>query len=83
MNRCNQMNDFNTKALEAWEDDGGAVAASPRGAALSLSGTVAQLEWTERIKQQVDAEFDRVAASFRSIAGKQGSGKHATTGKDP
>ena len=33
----------------------------------------------ERIKRQVNAEFDRVAASLRSMAGKQGDGKRADT----
>ena len=44
-----------------------------------MSGTTAQVEWAERIKLQVNADFDRVAASFRSIAGKQGKDKRADT----
>ena len=37
------------------------------------------MEWAERIKLQVNAEFDRVAASFRSVAGKQNDVKRADT----
>jgi hypothetical protein len=73
------MNGSMTRDIEAWEDDGGAAPASLGAAALSMSGTAAQVEWAERIKDQVNAEFDRVAASFRSIAGKQGADKRAET----
>jgi hypothetical protein len=44
-----------------------------------MSGTASQVEWAERIQRQVNAEFDRVAASFRSIAGQQGDDKRADT----
>ncbi|MBI3684375.1 MAG: hypothetical protein HY235_28715 [Acidobacteria bacterium] len=67
-----------TPNIEAWEDEGGAAPAPPVPAA-SLSGTESQVEWASRIKRQVNAEFDRVAASFRSIAGKQGNGARADT----
>jgi hypothetical protein len=46
---------------------------------ISMRGTVDQVEWAERIKRQVDAEFDRVAASFRSIAAKQRDDRRADT----
>jgi hypothetical protein len=46
---------------------------------IALSGTASQVEWAERIKLQVNAEFDRVAASFRSVASEQNSGKRADT----
>jgi hypothetical protein len=36
-----------------------------------MTGTSSQTEWAERIKRQVDGEFDRVAASFRAVAAKQ------------
>jgi hypothetical protein len=32
---------------------------------------VAKIKWAERIKLQVDDEFDRVVRSFRSAAGRQ------------
>jgi hypothetical protein len=67
------MNGSPTRDIEAWEDDGGAVPA----AAVWLSGFAAQVEWAERIRCQVNAEFDRVAASFRSIASRQSPAKCA------
>ena len=68
-----------TRDIETWESEGGAVPDSPGASATSMSGTAAQVEWAERIKRQVSAEFDRVAASFRSVAGKQGDDKRADT----
>jgi chaperonin GroES len=44
-----------------------------------MTGTPNQVEWAERIKRQVHADFDRVAASFRSVAHKQSSRKRADT----
>jgi hypothetical protein len=65
-------------AIGAWEDEGGASA--PLGvAATSMSGTSSQVEWAERIKRQKIAEFDRVAAALRSVAGKQDHEKRADT----
>ncbi len=45
----------------------------------SMTGTPSQVEWAQRIQRRVNAEFDRVAASFRAIAGKQGDEKRADT----
>jgi hypothetical protein len=45
----------------------------------SLTGTESQVEWAERIRLRVNAEFDRVAAAFLSIAGKQDDDKRADT----
>src|ERR1700693_1216194 len=61
--------------IGVWEDEGGSAPALSPASAAALSGTASQVEWAERIKRQVNAEFDRVAASFRSVAGKQGEGK--------
>ncbi len=36
-----------------------------------MTGTPSQIEWAERIKPRVAAEFDRVAAAFQSVAGNQ------------
>jgi hypothetical protein len=44
-----------------------------------MSGTAAQVEWAERIKHQVDGEFDRVAAAFRAIAARQRPDRRADT----
>ena len=73
------MNAAMTPDIGAWEDEGGAASALAGMPALSMSGTVSQVEWAERIKLRVNAEFDRVAASFRSVAGKQDDGKRADT----
>jgi len=44
-----------------------------------MSGTANKVEWAERIKRQVNDEFDRVARSFRSVAGKQSDAARADT----
>jgi hypothetical protein len=44
-----------------------------------MSGTANQVEWAERIKRLVNEEFDRVARSFRSVAGKQNDAARADT----
>src|ERR1035438_483831 len=44
-----------------------------------MTGTVAQIEWAGRIKRQVNDEFDRVAACFRSVADTQNAGKRSDT----
>ena len=62
--------------VEAWEGEGGA-AALPRP--VPLLGTANQVEWAERIKHAVNNEFDRVVASFRTVAAKQQNGKRAAT----
>ena len=65
--------------IEVWEGEGGTASALPGASGTPLSGTASQVEWAERIKRQVNAEFDRVAASFRSIAAKQDARKRADT----
>jgi hypothetical protein len=74
------INEKTNSEINAWEDEGGAARTPPglTGAA-SMTGTLNQVEWAERIKLQVNAEFDRVAACFRSIAGKQDDSKRADT----
>jgi hypothetical protein len=52
---------------------------APHEVVASLRGTEAQVEWAERIRRRVNTEFDRVAASFRSVAVKQAAGKRADT----
>jgi hypothetical protein len=54
--------------LSVWEDEGGSVTTRCWTA---LTGTVNQIEWAERIRLQVDAEFDRVARALRTAARKQ------------
>ena len=74
------MNRRTGRAIEAWENEGGAVPV-PLGiiSAALLTGTAAQVEWAERIKRRVSAEFDRVAASFRLVAERQSGEKRADT----
>jgi len=67
------------KDVEAWEGEGGATPAPLGARATSMSGTPNQVEWAERIKRQVDDEFDRVAQSFRSVAGTQSDAARADT----
>ena len=65
------MSSSQDKAIEAWEGEGGAAfGPSGPGAAL-MDGTTSQVEWAQRIKRRVNDEFDRVAASFRSVAARQ------------
>ena len=45
------------------------------GPGAELHGTPSQVEWAERIRRNVDAEFDRVALSFRSVAASQSQRK--------
>jgi hypothetical protein len=44
-----------------------------------MAGTPNQVEWAVRIKRQVNAEFDRVAASFRLIANRQNGSQRTDT----
>ena len=57
------------------------AAATPPAAASGggMSGTAAQVEWAERIKREVNAEFDRVAAAFRWYARRQEDARRADT----
>lgn len=42
-----------------------------RAAVVVLTGTPSQIEWAERIRGLVAAEFDRVAAAFETVAAGQ------------
>lgn len=66
-------------SLEAWEGEGGAIPGPPSLLPVQLRGTEAQVEWAERIRRQVDAEFDRVASAFRAVSRRQGAAKRART----
>ena len=73
------MNSSSENEIEAWEGEGGAAPAPLDAGAISLRGTVNQVEWAGRIKRQVNDEFDRVARSFRSVADKQSDAARADT----
>ena len=45
----------------------------------AMNGTAAQVERAERIKRDVNAEFDRVATAFRSFARRQEDARRAET----
>jgi len=59
------------------DNEGGAAAASEQ--ANRMSGTVNQVEWAQKIKRQVSAEFDRVAALLRTVALRQEGEMHDQT----
>ena len=65
------MNSTWNREIEVWESEGGAAPAEPGIATISLRGTVNQVEWAQRIRRQVNADFTRVAASFRAVALRQ------------
>jgi inactivated superfamily I helicase len=46
---------------------------------ITLTGTANQIEWAERIRVQVDTEFDRVARVLLEAAGKQSGEDQANT----
>jgi hypothetical protein len=68
-----------TRDLEAWEDEGGAPPALHAASVTPLSGSAAQVEWANRIRLRVNADFDRVAAAFKSVAATQTAGRRAET----
>ena len=78
------------EAIDAWEGEGGGLRQSaeervaprfvfarggPVAAEKKMIGTVNQVEWAERIKRQVSAEFDRVAKALESAAWQAGRAK--------
>lgn len=82
------------EAIEAWEGEGGGLRqtaeetvvprlvlsrGSPVAAEKMMKGTANQVDWAERIKKQVGAEFDRVAKALASAAGKQAEQKRKET----
>ena len=69
----------NNKEENQWEGEGGSAASPVLAVPGQMSGTPAQVEWADRIKTQVNDEFDRVAATFQAIADKQSNEKRANT----
>jgi hypothetical protein len=55
-------------SLAVWEGEGGSLNESH---ATHLTGTVNQVEWAERIRTQVNSEFDRLARVLEVAALKQ------------
>jgi hypothetical protein len=50
----------------------GSARNSPEAVESKMTGTPSQIEWAERIKPRVNAEFDRVAKAFKAMASHQG-----------
>ena len=44
-----------------------------------MTGTASQIEWAERIRPQVNSEFDRVAKAFAETAARQDESARAET----
>ena len=55
-------------SIGVWEDEGGSL--NP-GSTSDLTGLVNQIEFAERIRLQVDGEFDRVARALELASRKQ------------
>lgn len=73
------MNNSLNSDIQAWEGEGGAAPGPPGLGPTVMAGTENQVEWAGRIKRLVNAEFDRVSASFRLIADRQNDSQRADT----
>ena len=63
-------------SISTWEGEGGSFnPVLPQ----RLTGTAAQIEWAERIRDQVQAEFDRVASVLEAAARKQSESERQKT----
>jgi hypothetical protein len=82
------------EAIDAWEGEGGGLRQSaeervaprfvfarggPVAAEKKMIGTANQVDWAERIKRQVSAEFDRVAKALESAMNRQAEPKRGET----
>ena len=55
-------------SILVWEGEGGSLS---EALSRRMTGSVDQIEWAERIRAQVDGEFDRVAKALQAAALKQ------------
>jgi len=62
------------RSLAVWESEGGAIFVAPH----PLHGDPFQVDWAERIRPRVNAEFDR-ARAFHSVAEQQNEFKRSRT----
>ena len=82
------------ETIEAWEGEGGALRqgsdervtprfafarGGPVAAEKKMIGTASQMDWAERIRRQVSAEFDRVAKALESAMSRQAEPKRGET----
>lgn len=65
--------------MKACNPAGQFMNAAPEYTNRPMLGSASQIEWAESIRARVNAEFNRVATSFRSIADRQGAGKRSDT----
>ena len=56
------------ESISVWESEGGALSGKALG---RMTGSEDQIEWAERIRAQVNGEFDRVAKALHRAASKQ------------
>jgi hypothetical protein len=73
------MSGSENRENEVWKGEVGAAFGPLSVTAMSMRGTANQVEWAARIKRQVNDDFNRVAASFRSIADRQTGDTRADT----
>ncbi|MBK9170801.1 MAG: hypothetical protein IPM24_25560 [Bryobacterales bacterium] len=65
--------------IEVWEGEGGAAVEAPADPVPAMRGSKAQVEWAERIRRVVNAEFDRVAAVLRAVGKRQRGARRMST----
>ena len=85
---------FMQEAIQVWEGEGGGLRQSsegrvaprfafgrggPAAAEKKMIGTANQVDWAERIKRQVSAEFDRVENALQSAMSGQPEPKRGKT----
>ena len=56
------------ESILVWEGEGGSLS---EALSQKMTGSVDQIEWAERIRIQVNGEFDRVAKALQAAALKQ------------
>jgi hypothetical protein len=62
-------------SIDMWESEGGAITMAPP----LLRGDPFQVDWAERIRPRVGAEFDRVERAFKAVAKQQAEPKRSRT----
>src|SRR5205823_12279288 len=63
-------------SIAVWEDEGGAQAGVLNR---TMRGTVNQIDWALEIREQVNAEFDRVRTALQRVAQKDPVRLHSQT----
>ena len=63
-------------SILVWEGEGGSLS---EALSQRMTGSVDQIEWAERIRVQVNGEFDRVAKALQAAALKQSDQDRSNT----